>query len=135
MLSGAAIGLVVAIFVWGVGMLIATTKKAGAIVVPSDAPACLTMMPPDQALHAIRNAIRSPYTIDETGTGPDKIVLATSPDLSSWGFFFPIQVRPHPQGSTQVLIGCTSRFIQGGPIVQKKHREAVEFVRSAVNGM
>lgn len=116
-------------------MLIATTKKAGPIVASDDAPSCLTMMPPEQVLHAIRSAVRPPYTVDETGTGPDKLVLATSPDLASWGFFFPVQVRPHPQGSTQVVIGCKSRFMQGGPIVQKKHREAVEFVRSAVNGM
>ena len=135
MLSGALIGLVVGIFVWGVGMLIATTKKAGAIVVSGDAPSCLTMMTPEQALQAIRSAVRPPYTIDETGTTPDQIVLATSPDLSSWGFFFPVQVRPHPQGSTQVVVGCQSRLVQGGPIVQKKHREAVEFVRVAVNGM
>lgn len=134
MLTGAIIGAFIGLLVWLLGFVMAGSSKAAGRPFPSKTHACLTMLPPSEALAAVRSAVRPPYQIDESGTSADTVVLAVAPNFKHYGFFIPVRATLHPQGSTQVEVGCMSRSFLPAPVPDRQHAEAFEMVRQAVRG-
>lgn len=134
MLYGAIVGAIAGSLVWLVFYIASSASKAAGRAFPANTMTCLTMLPPAEALQAVRQGLQAPYAVDETGTAPDAIVLASPPNFKNYGFFVFVRARPHPEGSTLVEVACTSRNPLPAAVPARIQQEALQMVRTAVGG-
>jgi hypothetical protein len=80
----------------------------------------------------IRFAQQSGYKVDDIADTGWRIILSESPTFTTWGFFYPVYMSPHPNGGTLVEVGIKSKAIQMGPIVTRKHETCFNGIRAAI---
>ena len=134
MLKSLIIGIVVA------GIYVSIKLVIGAIRNPSSAvknkprriQSFVTGMPQLAVLKAIVTyAKTSIYKIELFDESNGNLVLGDAASLTSWGFFYPVFVRP--QGAeTLVEVGIKSRSWQVGPIVTRHHDRCFNWMRAAI---
>jgi hypothetical protein len=72
------------------------------------------------------------YRVDDQDPRARILVLSSPASVFSWGFFYPVIVRPEGAGCT-IEIGIRSKIFQVGPVVGHAHnrcKEAIERVLS-----
>lgn len=132
MLYGAIIGGFIGLVVWAIGIAKASYATAGQRVPGANTSTSFieTHLPPDEVLQRLRQIDPATgYKVDPTLAGPNSICIATSPDLKSYGWFYPIQVLPSGTGS-RVSIGIVPRHGPGGLPTKKFHAIGVEYVKN-----
>lgn len=74
------------------------------------------------------------YEIEEQDAAQRRMVLSSKPTGTDWGFFFPLQLTPQPDGGrgTRVEVGIVSRATQYGPFVTRGHRQFIERLQNAL---
>lgn len=102
---------------------VASAKSSGSVhsVLVAAEPAAVfeaLLAPPDR------------YRLDDSDREKLVIVLSIAPTLFTWGFFFPIWIKPAPAGGSIVEIGIQSRLFQWGPLVSRAHHRCVDAVES-----
>jgi len=73
------------------------------------------------------------YTIEDIDESIGRIILGSSVNWTSWGFFYPVYVSIQNDGKTLVEVGIKSRLIQGGPLVTRAHKKFYNRVKSAIS--
>lgn len=74
----------------------------------------------------------SAATLDASEPDRHRLVFATKPKVTNWGFFFPVYVTAAASGGSKVAVGVTSRAFQVGPLVTKAHRAFVAQIQDAL---
>ncbi len=126
---GAAIGLIYALF------LLWRAKNAKGDRYLSEMPkrviSFTAPQAPDAVLAAVAKGVSGlPATFEVRNA--NRVVLSDKATLSSFGFFYPIQVTPAPGGGSKVEIGIASRGNQWGPLVTKAHNIFVDAAKKTL---
>ena len=64
------------------------------------------------------------FKVDDRDANAKILVLSSSITFGTWGFLYPVYIHADGAGS-RIEIGCTSKFIQFGPLVTKWHKQCV----------
>ncbi len=70
------------------------------------------------------STISGKFKVDDRDASAKILVLSSPITFGTWGFLYPVYIHPDGAGS-RVEIGCTSKFIQVGPLVTKWHKQCV----------
>ena len=122
--------LVVVVLV-GVSYVAAAVRRGKAAGVRPGARIEMIAVPADPA--AVFAALQGPfdrYKVDDVDPENRVVVLSVPPGILSWGFFFPVWVKPGPDGGSIVEIGIQSRLVQWGPIVSHAHLRCAQAVEA-----
>lgn len=85
---------------------------------------------------AVFAALQGPfdrYKVDDVDPANLVVVLSVPPGIVSWGFFFPIWIKPAADGGSVVEIGIQSRLFQWGPIVTHAHARCASAVEALLS--
>lgn len=85
---------------------------------------------PDQVMAALRQ-LGPPYTVDDADDRAKIVVLSSPVTLFSWGFFYPVYITPMGEGS-RIIIGCSSKLFQMGPVVTNAHGKCIKAIEAAL---
>jgi hypothetical protein len=100
---------------------------------PQKAESFVANLPPEKVLEVLRReAGRAGYEIEKKVPTYAAILLSEPASAVSWGFYFPISLKPLDLGRTEVTIGIQSKALQFGPIVRKRHRACVTAAKAAL---
>lgn len=72
------------------------------------------------------------YTIEDINESKGRIILGSSFNWTSWGFFYPIYTSLQNDGKTLVEVGIKSRLYQYGPLVTRAHKKFYNKVKNAI---
>jgi hypothetical protein len=123
-LTGALVGLVIVAI-----MLVAVSLRP---VPPIDADfgsvrqSFTTATPPDEAFRVVEALpVSARYKLGRADAERGRVILHDGVTMSSYGYFYPVDVAPAPGGS-QVTVGIKSKYpIQFGPIVRRQQDKAL----------
>ena len=132
------LGILVGGVIVTVMVIVALTRKANArTATPTGRSITVTTaLAPDAAFAKLTRAPLGRFRLGDSDPGRKVLVFVSSITGFSWGFFFPVFVRPAsggpaPGGST-IETGIKSRAFQWGPLVTKSHKEFVAEVETAL---
>ncbi len=86
---------------------------------------------PAEVLAAIQGIAR-PFKVE--AIDDHSVVLSSPVSFGSWGFFYPVLVTQNASGGSDILVGCTSKVFQVGPLVTRSHDRCVTEIHRALNG-
>lgn len=72
------------------------------------------------------------YPIEDIDESRGRIILSSSINWTSWGFFYPIYTSLQNDGKTLVEVGIKSRLYQYGPLVTRAHKKFYNKVKNAI---
>jgi hypothetical protein len=75
------------------------------------------------------------YTIVDIDKSIGRIILSSSINWMSWGFFYPVYFLIQNDGNTLVEVGIKSRLYQYGPLVTRAHKKFYNRVRNAFHAV
>ncbi len=73
----------------------------------------------------------SGYKLEEASE--DFIRVSDAASATSWGFYYPIYLKPLGTRETELEIGIQSKAMQMGPVVTKQHQKLIEAVKRALS--
>lgn len=128
------IGIVVLVAI-AAGYAIATMRRADAKATQPSGKSITLDAPlaPDAVFALLRTAPLGRFKLGDSDAANRVLVFASSVTPFSWGFFFPVFVRPGSAG-TRIEAGIKSRLFQWGPIVTRTHKEFVAALETALAG-
>lgn len=85
---------------------------------------------PADVLAALKR-LGAPYAVDDADDAAKIVVLSSPVTLFSWGFFYPVYVSEAGTGS-RIVVGCSSKLFQMGPVVTNAHRKCIEAIEAAL---
>ena len=72
------------------------------------------------------------YTIEDIDESIGRIILGSSFNWISWGFFYPVYISIQNDGKTCVEVGIKSRLFQYGPLVTRAHKKFYNRVKNTI---
>ncbi len=127
MIVGLTVGIVVAMVMF----IISSNAKASTKVLgrPAHIEAIESRYAPEEVLAKLSVIPQgSSFRVDETYRQPNAICLTWTPDLMTYGWFFPIFVSPS-EGGSRIEIGIVPRLVGGARPAKKYMAKAVEHVQ------
>ncbi len=73
-------------------------------------------------------AIGPPHTVDDQDSEKLVLVLSSRPSIWSYGFLYPVVIRPGESGGSVVAIGVHSRLIHVGPGMGHAHERCAKAI-------
>lgn len=98
----------------------------------------LTPVPAADVFRIIENVGPSDsYKLGRADSGRGRVILHDGLTWTSFGFFYPVDIAPGPEGQTQVTVGIKSKYpLQFGPLVkaqqEKANRRIADYLRSRI---
>ncbi len=86
---------------------------------------------PAEVMAALKN-LQPPYRVDDADDAAKIVVLSSPVTLFSWGFFYPVHIAPIGTGS-RIVVGCSSKLFQMGPVVSNAHRKCIQAIEAALS--
>jgi hypothetical protein len=116
-----------------VGYVIALTRKGrvGVTLVGSRRHELFVPLDPDSVFARLQR-VDVRYRIDDADPATKRLVLSSSPSLFTWGFLFPINIRDHAGGGSDIEVGIHSRLVQAGPLVTRAHARCLDDISQAL---
>ncbi len=123
MLEGAIIGGVVALLYSVFAFLKAKSAKGLEYLkaMPKQVSSFQVAQSPEAVMAALAGGVpaaKAALTASDPAT--HRLLLAQTPNLNNWGFFFPVHLSASGTG-TNVAVGAASRSFMWGPAVTKVH--------------
>jgi len=84
------------------------------------------------AVFAAVRQIGTPFKVDDAEEATKMLVLSSPVTLFSWGFFYPVHIMPAGTGS-RIVVGCSSKLIQIGPVVTNAHSKCVAAIQATLS--
>ena len=127
------LGILVGGVIVTVMVIVALTRKANArTATPTGRSITVTTaLAPDAAFAKLARAPLGRFRLGDSDPGRKVLVFVSSITGFSWGYFFPVFVRP-ASGGAAIETGIKSRAFQWGPLVTKSHKEFVAEVEKAL---
>ncbi|MFX0209189.1 MAG: hypothetical protein ACFFDT_24610 [Candidatus Hodarchaeota archaeon] len=72
------------------------------------------------------------YKIEDVDEDTDRIILSTSPNWSSWGYFYPIYLT-QTNGETLIEVGIKSRLFVYGSIRTRHLERCVNGIKASIH--
>jgi hypothetical protein len=83
---------------------------------------------PEETFNQIRHIAR-PYLIDDSDPKLNVVIVSKPVSfLGGFGFFFPVFISPGASSGSDLIVGCTSKVFQMGPLVTRAHNKAVDAI-------
>jgi hypothetical protein len=74
------------------------------------------------------------FSVARQSEGIRRVLLADGLSLSSWGFYYPVDLVAQPDGTTEVSLGIRSKALQWGPLVTRAQKKMLDQVQALVEG-
>jgi hypothetical protein len=71
------------------------------------------------------------FKVDDKDANAKILVLSSGITFGTWGFLYPVYIHAAGSGS-RVEIGCSSKFIQLGPLVTRWHKLCVQAIEEVL---
>jgi hypothetical protein len=72
------------------------------------------------------------YKVDSFDENQCNLVLSDSVSVTSWGFFYPIDLEPSYESTTIVKVAIESKAVQAGPIVSRNLEKCANGIKAAL---
>ena len=77
------------------------------------------------------------YKLGRADSGKSRVILHDGLTWTSFGFYYPVDIAPQPDGQTQVTVGIKSKYpMQFGPLVkaqqEKANRKMADYLQSRI---
>jgi hypothetical protein len=85
-----------------------------------------TAVPPDEVFRIVENVgPGDSYKLGRKDAARGRVLLHDGLTMSSYGYYYPVDIAPGADGQTQVTVGIKSKFpMQFGPFVRKQQEKA-----------
>lgn len=115
------------------GYIVAFTRKGSVrgTSMPARQDTISSPASPAEVMAALRN-LGAPYTVDDADDAAKIVVLSSPVTLFSWGFFYPVYISPIGEGS-RIVVGCSSKLLQMGPVVSNAHSKCIKAIEAALS--
>ena len=119
--------------------IVIAASKSGSSVQTSDAvrlTPIVTIVPLEKVFDAITEFAKyNGYRVDTIEKQNGRIVLSESASISSWGNFYPIQIKTRDDGKTIVEVGIRGKISQKGFDINKNHQRCVSGIQSQLSAL
>jgi len=85
-----------------------------------------TAVPPDEAFRIVETVPPGAgYKLGRADASRRRVILHDGMTMTSFGFFYPVDIAAEADGRTQVTVGIKSKYpLQFGPIVRRQQERA-----------
>lgn len=95
-----------------------------------------TVSPPDQVFQAVSNVLPGDrFKVGRADAAKGRVILEDGMTMSSYGFYYPVDIASAADGSTSVTVGVKSKFpLQFGPLVKRQQEKANQLMVELLRG-
>lgn len=86
----------------------------------------VTPVPPDEAFKIVASVgLEHSYKLGGKDETRGRVLLHDGPSMTSWGYYYPVDITKGSDGQTRVTIGIKAKYpLQFGPLVRAQHEKA-----------
>lgn len=134
-MDGFTFGILVGVGVAAVIFFLMTLRPAPAIETPFGGKrvSFTTEVPADVAFRALAGPGNG-LTVARSSEPMKRVILGDKIGLTSWGFWYPVDISSHANGTTEVSVGIRSKAVQWGPLVGRAQNKMLDRVRAVIDG-